>query len=240
MNAIVIIQARIGSTRLPGKVLKKLGEFDVLSYVVRRCKEINHIRDIIVATSRLSQDDVVEEWCQLNGVDCFRGSEQDVLDRYVQCAKQYEPSYVMRVTADCPFVDYEVATEILSLMEKKKVDIIDLRNKMPNGLAVELISYQALLYIHKHGKEQRHREHVTYYAYEHPEEFLWATYEVPINRHYPELRITLDTEEDYSLCLAIANHFNNPLVSSDAVINFLLDHPEVVKLNKHIMQKPVI
>ena len=239
MKTIVIIQARMGSTRLPGKIVKPLGATDVLTYVTSRCKQIQHVEDVIVATSSLPQDDAVELWCREHNVTCFRGSEEDVLDRYVQCAQAYQPDYVMRVTADCPFVDYELASRAVVMMTEQRQDVMRLVGEMPRGLAVELISYDALLRIHDVGKEPRHREHVTYYAYEYAEEFTVAELAVPSNRLHPELRITLDTEEDYALCLAIADHFEDELVSSTDVIQFLLDHPEVAALNAHIEQKPV-
>lgn len=240
MNIIVIIQARVGSTRLPGKILKPLGNVDVLTYDVERCKQIKGISEVIVATSTLPQDDAIEKWCMQHGVKCFRGSEEDVLDRYVQCAKLYNPDYVMRVTSDCPFVDYEMANEMVELMEKEQKDIVLLEGKLPRGLAVEIISFESLLRIHEVGQEPRHREHVTYYAYEFKEQFESVTYHVPKNRIAPELRITLDTEEDYALIRAVADYFNNPLVSSADVIQYLKDTPEVAKLNAHIQQKPVI
>lgn len=240
VKTIVIIQARIGSTRLPGKILKPLGEETVLSYVVKRCKAIQGVDDVIVATSTLSQDDVVEKWCQENDVAVCRGSEEDVLSRYVQCAKTYNPNYIMRVTADCPFVDYELASEIVKFMKERDVEIVDLQGDMPRGLAVELLTFNALKRMDQKGKLERHREHVTYYAYEFKEQFSRASFSVPQNRIYPALRITVDTEEDYELCQAVAKHFNHPLVSSVDVINFLLENPEVAKLNAHIKQKPVV
>ncbi|PIC94693.1 acylneuraminate cytidylyltransferase [Sporosarcina sp. P26b] len=239
MKTIVIIQARMGSTRLPRKIVKPLGTTDVLAYVTSRCKQIQHIEDVIVATSTLLQDDAVEAWCLEHNVTCFRGSEEDVLDRYVQCARAYEPDYVMRVTADCPFVDYELASAVIELMKRERKDVLSLVGGMPRGLAVELISYVALLTIHEKGQEPRHREHVTYYAYEYPEEFMHAVYTVSSDRLHPELRITLDTAEDYALCRAIADRFQDDLVPSTDVIQYLLDHPEIAALNAHIEQKPV-
>lgn len=240
MNTIVIIQARMGSSRLPGKILKQLGDVDVLTYDIERCRAIQGVSEVIVATSHLPQDDAIAKWCEINQVAYFRGSEDDVLDRYVQCAKMYKPDYVMRVTSDCPFVDYEMASEIVSLMEKEKKDIVLMNGELPRGLAVELISYESLLRIHEIGTEPRHREHVTYYAYEFPQEFNAVTYYVPTNHMAPELRITLDTTEDYELISAVAKHFNDPLVSSSEVIRYLRETPEVAKLNAHIEQKPVI
>lgn len=240
MKTIVIIQARMGSSRLPGKVLKTLGEVDILTYDIERCRAIKGVDEVIVATSTLQQDDAIVEWCKHHKVTYFRGSEDDVLDRYVQCAKQFEPDYVMRVTSDCPFVDYEMATEIIELMEKERKDIVLINGKLPRGLAVELISYESLLRIHMVGKEPRHREHVTYYAYEFADEFESVTYKAPANRIAPELRITLDTEEDYALIYEVAKYYNNPLISSVEVIQFLKDNPKIAKLNAHIEQKPVV
>lgn len=146
----------------------------------------------------------------------------------------------MRVTSDCPFVDYEVASEIVELMERERKDVVILEGELPRGLAVELISYEALLRINEQGKESRHREHVTYYAYEFKEQFETAIYKTPLNRRSPELRITLDTEEDYDLLVEVANHFNDPLISSAEVIYFLKNTPKVASINAHIEQKPVV
>lgn len=240
MNTIAIIQARMGSSRLPGKILKPLGEVDVLTYDIERCRAIKGVSEVIVATSSLPQDDAIATWCEAHHVAYFRGSEEDVLDRYVQCANMYKPDYVMRVTSDCPFVDYEMASEMVALMATERKDIMLLEGELPRGLAVELISYEALLRVNELGKEPRHREHVTYYAYEFKEQFETVTYKIPENRLAPELRITLDTEEDYALISEVAKHFNDPFVSSVAVIEFLKQHPEIAKLNAHIEQKPVI
>jgi len=239
MKTIIIIQARMGSSRLSGKILKRLGSTDSLTYVTERCRKIEGIAEVIVATSTLPQDDAVEAWCVAHNTAYYRGSEDDVLDRYIQCAERYHPDYIMRVTSDCPFVDYEVASEMVALMKENPVDIIDLASDLPRGLAVEIISYKALQYIDKHGRKQRHREHVTYYAYEHKDQFTRVDYIAPIDRHYPNLRITLDTEEDYALLCNVADHFSAIDVSSLDVIQYLLDHPEVAKLNAHIEQKPV-
>lgn len=240
MNTIAIIQARMGSSRLPGKILKSLGDVDVLTYDIERCKAIKGVNEVVVATSTLPQDDAIATWCEEHHVAYFRGSEDDVLDRYVQCAKMYKPDYVMRVTSDCPFVDYEMANEMVALMEQERKDIVLLNGALPRGLAVELISYDALLRIHEMGKEPRHREHVTYYAYEFADEFKSVTYKAPESRIAPELRITLDTEEDYALICAVAEHFNDSLVSSADVIAYLKATPEIAKLNAHIEQKPVV
>lgn len=240
MNILVIIQARIGSTRLPGKVLKQLGQRDVLSYVVERCRKIEGIQEVVVATSDLAQDDAIAEWCQEKPVAYYRGSEQNVLSRFIEAAKPYQPDYIMRVTSDCPFVDYEMATDMVKQLNEHPAEIIDITKALPRGLAVELISYAALQRIVNCELAERHREHVTYYAYEYKEQFTRLSYEPPHSIQHEALRVTLDTDEDYALCNAIANHFNDLLVSSADVVNYLLTHPEVAELNAHIEQKPVV
>lgn len=242
MKTLLIIQARMGSSRLPGKVLKSLGKTVELDYVVSRCRYIKGVDEIIVATSTLPQDDAIAEWCKANSVHCYRGLEDDVLDRYYSCARLYNPDYVIRVTADCPFIDYHLASQVVSEMAKNPCDIVRIEGELPRGIAaVEMISFSALEYMHKHGQEPRHREHVTYYIYEFAEKFKATWIKAPKAICHPQLRVTLDTEEDYALISAVANHFvGDVLVSSEDVIRYLLEHPEIAALNAHVEQKPIV
>lgn len=231
----------MGSSRLPGKVLLPLGNSCELDYVVTRCREVKEVADVIVATSTLGQDDPIAEWCGLHGVSFFRGSEEDVLKRYVDAAAPHDPDYVVRVTADCPFVDYQLADKCMEALKRKPADLVVLRGELPRGLAVEFISYSALQRIDAYGHEPRHREHVTYYAYEFPNQFLRTYVDVPAALQYPQLRITLDTEEDYALCCAVADAFQGrKTVPSAEVVRFLNRNPEVAALNAHIEQKLVV
>ncbi|KEK10105.1 acylneuraminate cytidylyltransferase [Lysinibacillus sphaericus] len=240
MMIITIIQARVGSTRLPEKVLKPLGDKDVLSYVVDRCRKIEGVNEVIVATSTLTKDNAIANWCEQHQVAYFRGSEQNVLSRYVEAAESYQPDYIMRVTADCPFVDYELATDMVKAIKENPVDIVDIVKPLPRGLAVEIISYEALKRINNGKTEERHREHVTYYAYEYKYHFTRLSYEPNKMIQEPQLRITLDTKEDYELCQAVAQQFNDHYVSSAEVVKFLKDNPKIAKINGHIEQKPVV
>lgn len=236
---MIIIQARMGSSRLPGKILKPLGDSSVLDYVVSRCKQIKQADQVVVATSDLQTDDQVEAWCREHDVLCFRGSETDVLARYFHCAQIYQPDYVVRVTADCPFVDYQTAGELIDQIQRTDKDYIKVEGNLARGLIAEAFAYRSLEYIYQHGHEPRHREHVTYFAYEYPELFQSAIYHAPKYLCQPELRITLDTEADYQVMKQIADHFQDKLVCTEKVVHFLLDHPEIAKLNAHIKQKPV-
>lgn len=240
MKTTVIIQARMGSSRLPGKVLKKLGETVVLDYVVERCRNISGVDDVIVATSTKVQDNSIEHWCIKSDIPCFRGSEDDVLSRYYECAKHYNSEIVIRVTADCPFVDYQLASLAIERIKDRSADQVKVVGELPRGLTVGVISFKALEYINEYGKEERHREHVTYYATEYPEEFNVQTIEAPIYLNQPDLRITLDTEDDYKLLQAVADKFKGDiLVNTEQVINYLIKNPSIAKVNAHVKQKPV-
>jgi spore coat polysaccharide biosynthesis protein SpsF len=241
MKTILIIQARMGSSRLPGKILLPLGDTVVLDYVVKRCRAIRDVAEVIVATTNLDADQEVADWCAAHGVACFRGPEDDVLTRYVQCADLYKPDYVIRVTSDCPFIDYDLGNIIMEHMKHAPSDLTVMEGEIARGLYIELVSYPALKYIDKHGMESRHREHVTFYAYEYPEYFKSTTVQVPTSLRYPQLRVTLDTPDDYEMLRQIADHFRGqPLVASREVIRYLLKHPEVAAINAHIQQKPVV
>jgi len=241
MKIILIIQARMGSTRLPGKVLFPLGDTIVLDYVVRRCRTDSRISDVIVATSVLEQDDPIRDWCAQHGVTCFSGAEDDVLSRYYECAAPYIPDYVIRVTSDCPFVDYDIIGRIIDTVEREPCDIVLADGALPRGLWSEIVSFQALKRMHEIGRLPRHREHVTYYAYEFPDQFRSAVYTVPAVLRHPQLRITLDTTEDYEMLRRVADHFRgNLLVSAEEIVMYLLEHPEVARINAHIRQKPVV
>jgi spore coat polysaccharide biosynthesis protein SpsF len=241
MKTIIIIQARMGSTRLPGKVLKQLGHSTVLDYVVTRCRAVKKASEVIVATSTLPQDDLLVEWCKQKGILFFRGSQDDVLSRYYECAKHYQPDYIIRVTSDCPFIDYELIDQFIGQMEISPVDNVLLEGELPRGLASEIFAFSAIEYMNQHGKELRHREHVTYYAYEHPKEFRSTVIQINPTLRHPEFRITLDTEEDYAMLKCIADSYpENKLVAAEDVVSFLVGHPEVAKINAHIQQKPVI
>ncbi|MDN4066462.1 glycosyltransferase family protein [Paenibacillus vini] len=243
MNIIVIIQARMGSTRLPGKVLMPLGDSCVLDYVVERCKLIQPVAQVIVATSTRLEDDPIASWCSSHDINCFRGEEDNVLSRYYDCAKVYQPEYIIRVTADCPFVDYHFANLTVEAMRNHPSDIVINRqqSELTRGLSVELISFLALERIYQASTEERHREHVTYYAYEYPDQFEQTVINVPDSILYPDLRMTIDTEEDYRLCSLLAERWKGCKdMRSDELIAYLLDHPEIAQINAHIMQKPVM
>jgi spore coat polysaccharide biosynthesis protein SpsF len=239
MKNLLIIQSRMGSTRLPGKVLKPLGATDNMDYVVSRCRAIIGVDEVVVATSTLPGDDALETWCREFGVPCFRGSEQDVLARYYFCAKEYHPDYVIRVTADCPFLDYQLAGDVLKLAVEQKLDYV-FYPPLPHGLVIEPIPFAKLEWMHFNTTEDRHREHVTYYLNEYREQYQTLVWQLPEILCHPELRLTLDTAQDYQLLSKIADHFSHDkLIPTQDVITYLLANPDIASINSTIQQKKV-
>jgi spore coat polysaccharide biosynthesis protein SpsF len=199
------------------------------------------VNKVIIATSYLEEDNLIEAWCKKREIPYYRGSPDDVLTRFITCEEKYSADYIMRVTSDCPFIDYHLGEYMIQTMRNVPCDRVHLKGSRPRGLAPELFSTEALQRIDREGKLPRHREHVTYYAYEFPEAFTSVTVEFPPKMKHPELRITVDTEEDYQLCQAIAEYFiTEPLVPAQAVVDYLLAHPEVARINAHIEQKPIV
>jgi len=242
METLLIIQARMGSSRLPGKVLKILGEHTTLEYVIRRCFKIPSVNKIVVATSNLNQDNLIEFFCDNQGIECFRGDEKNVLSRYVSIADKYKPQFIVRVTADCPFLDFQMAEEMISLIKKSKVDIIDYNEGfIPRGIGVEVLTYTALQYIYENSNKDYQKEHVTYYAYEeeHKDEFSRYSYKIPEKLHYPQHRLTLDTVEDYELLNKLANHFKDIEVSTGEIIAYLNRNSDISSINDYIKQKNI-
>ena len=243
MKTLLIIQARMGSTRLPGKVLSPLGHATVLDYVLERSREIVGVSEVCVATSTLPGDAAIVRFCAERAVRCVRGSETDVLARFCDAARLYDPQCVVRVTADCPFLDIELANRAVQAMDSAPVDLVRVveGEQLPRGLLVEAFSYAALQWMNLHTTQARHREHVTYYMYEYPKDFRFGYIAAPVQLHHPELRLTVDTPEDLALARRVADAFaGDALVPARRIVQWLLEHPDIAALNAHVQQAPVV
>lgn len=197
MTVGVVIQARMGSTRLPGKVLRLIGERPLLGHVIDRSALIAHPVKVVVATSVEMRDQSIADWCAANAVDCFRGSEQDVLDRYWQCAYQYGFDHIVRLTADNPFTDVEELDRLLEFHLRGDYDYSHSFGQMPLGVGGEIFSRAALERSHIEGHAWNHREHVNEFIEEHPQSFNIGRLQVPASKCAPSLRMTVDTLEDW-------------------------------------------
>ncbi|MBV8051610.1 MAG: glycosyltransferase family protein [Acidobacteriaceae bacterium] len=240
MKTVAIVQARMGSSRLPGKVLMDLGGRTVLGRVVKRVNRAVLVQQVVVATSSVPPDDAVASECQRLGVECFRGSEDDVLDRYYGCAQTFSADTVIRITADCPIVDPALVDATLRAFHENPCDYASnaLVSWYPRGLDVEVFTIEALSWAWREARKAYEREHVTPYLYEHPE--LFGLVSVEAHCDYSQHRWTLDTAEDMELLRAIYARFGNrDDFGWRDVLQLMEREPELALLNSHVIQKPV-
>lgn len=197
LNIGVIIQARVGSTRLPGKVLRNIGRLPLLGHVLSRIALSRHEIKVVVATTTLPQDNAIAAYCDELTVDCFRGSELDVLDRYYQGAKKYGFQHIVRLTADNPFTDSEELDRLIDLHLREANAFTHSFGSLPIGVGAEIFSFTALEQSQLEGQLPHHREHVDEYLLENPTLFKTGILSVPQAKTKPDLRLTVDTEDDW-------------------------------------------
>ena len=237
MNVVAIIQARMGSTRLPGKVLKNIGARTMLARVVRRIRRASHIDEVVVATTTEPADAHIVAECETLRVSSYRGSEEDVLDRYYETARAYEADVVVRITSDCPFIDPGLADQIIEAFHKYGADYtsISLMRSYPRGLGAEVTTREALERAWEEAEEAYQRVHVTPYLYEHPERFDLhsVTHDEDLSYH----RWTVDTADDLTFARAVYERFDGDGFSWQEVLRVLEKEPELMDINNHVEQK---
>jgi spore coat polysaccharide biosynthesis protein SpsF len=239
---VCIIQARMASSRLPGKVLEDLGHLPVMGWMILRAQRAKLIDEVVIATTTDPSDDPVAEYCQAQGVAFTRGSMPDVLDRYYQAAKQHQADIIVRLTADCPFIDPAMLDDnITTFLEADPpldfaANRLPLDRTVPIGLDTEICTFQALKTAWKETTDKHHREHVMPYFYENPERFniLHILHEPD----YGHLRWTVDTPEDLELLRRIVTYFpDRDDISWLDVLEIVQQHPELSEINADIQHK---
>jgi spore coat polysaccharide biosynthesis protein SpsF len=232
-----IVQARMGSSRLPGKVLRPLAGRSVLGRVVRAAQDSGVLADLVVATSSDSSDDAVVAECDRLGVAWHRGPVDNVLTRFVGALDDHPADAVMRFTADCPLLDPEIVSLVASVY--RAVPGLDyastsIARTLPRGLDVEIIRADALRTVDRLATDH-HRVHVTSYAYAHPEVF--RVLGVTLTPDRSQLRLTLDTARDWDLVRAVADHFGDVSVPLAKLADWLDGQPALRALNADVRQK---
>ena len=194
-----IIQARLGSTRLPGKVLKDLNGRPLIAQIINRLTCCKKIDNILLATTTNIIDDELAEWCKQNGVACFRGDENNVLKRYYDAATEVKADVIVRITADDPFKDPKVIDSVIRLLEQNKLDFAFNNSppSFPEGLDTEVFTYNAIKQAVQAETTDFEREHVTQYFYHNPNMFKMQNYAYKEDISY--MRLTVDTEKDFKL-----------------------------------------
>lgn len=215
----IIIQARMGSTRLPEKVLKPIGSRALLGHVFERLRRLRTPALPICATSTEGRDDAVERFCREAGVACFRGSESDVLDRYYRCAVQHGLTQVVRLTGDNPFPDMEELDRLIALHLREGADFSHSFRVLPIGVGAEIFTFPALEASWREGTAPHHREHVDEYLLENPDRFRTLELDAVPSKHRSEVRLTVDTEGDYRKACYIAEHAcSDPVTTEEAIL----------------------
>jgi spore coat polysaccharide biosynthesis protein SpsF len=239
-RVVAIIQARLGSTRLPGKVLKPLAGQPMLARVVERTRRAKRVHETAVATTGAAQDDPIADLCASRAWPFTRGSEGDLLDRYHAAAIEHRADAVVRVTSDCPLIDPGIIDRVVDAFEKGNCDYssntLEPRT-FPRGLDVEVVGFQALDRAWREDTNPQWREHATPYIYRHPERFRLRP--VRNDRDLSFHRWTVDTPEDYELTRRIYDHFRDDRFAWTDVLKVLDEHPDWVQINRHVQQKSV-
>jgi spore coat polysaccharide biosynthesis protein SpsF len=242
MKTVAIIQARMSSSRLPGKVLKEAGGRPLLERMVERVKRSERVDEVLVATTVDPSDDTIADFCKQNGIKYFRGNLMDVLDRYYQASLAASAQIVVRLTGDCPLIDPALIDETLALMESKQADFAcnrlppPMTRTYPIGLDVEAVTFAALKTAWKLATEKHEREHVMPYFYEVPGRFKVVKLDYPTD--YGSLRWTVDTPEDLEFVRAVYTGLDNRNdFSWLEVLKLVQDHPEISEINAGVHHK---
>lgn len=237
----IIVQARMNSTRLPGKIMKKVLDKPLLEYYLERLKRVRHIDKIIVATPDSISEEPIWKLCKEIDIDTFQGSELDVLNRFHGAAKKYQLKTIIRIPSDCTLIDPEVVSQILEyyLENNQRYDYVTntLERTYPRGMDTEIFPYKLLEEANALSKTESEREHVTPYIYLRPEQFSLGSIKYSSNQSHH--RWVVDTAEDFKLIKTILEHIYpiDPQFTIEDVLNFLSMNPTYYSINKHIEQK---
>lgn len=239
-RTVAIIQARTGSTRLPGKVLLPLRSEPLLVHVVRRVARAASVHATVVATTTMADDDTIAELGTREGWLVERGSEMDLLGRYLQAARAHGAERVVRITSDCPLVDPDVIDEVVAALDAAGSDYASNTlepRTFPRGLDVEALTMAALEVADHEDHDPASREHATPYLYRHPERFRLSGVRWPVD--LSQHRWTVDTPEDYELVRRIYDGLGRDDFSWRDALAVVEKHPEWSELNRHVAQKIV-
>lgn len=234
-NVVAIIQARLGSSRLPAKILKDLSGKPLIYHICNRLKASNLINNVVIATTNLSKDDLINDWAEQNGIVCFRGSEDNVLSRYYHAATYSKAEIIVRITADDPFKDGAMIDKVIDILLKEDLDFAcnNFPPSFPEGLDVEVFTYLALKKAFENSIDDFEKEHVTQYFYRNPSLFKMKNYSY--KEDLSHLRLTVDTQNDFNLAEKIYNRLytTNEFFGFDQIVSLNQMEPDLFKINQN-------
>jgi spore coat polysaccharide biosynthesis protein SpsF len=233
-----IIQARVGSTRLPSKVFAEIEGRPLLWHVVNRLKKSKYLDSIIIATTVNPNDNQIEEWAFKNQIDLFRGSEENVLKRYYDAAKHFHTKVIIRITADDPFKDYQIMDKVIEKFQKEKADFACNNNPptFPEGLDIEVFSMESIETAFNNATSDFEKEHVTQYFYKNIDQFKISTVSNAMDLSH--LRWTIDENDDLEMARRVYEKLYNKkedFLMSD-ILELLKEHSEISMINDKVLR----
>ncbi|MFA5906941.1 MAG: glycosyltransferase family protein [Desulfobacula sp.] len=233
VKTLAIIQARASSSRLPGKVLKPILGKPMIELHIERIQRCKNLDKLIVATSDKADDDAIEKLCKKIGIFCFRGSLNNVLDRFYQAACYFKPEHIVRLTGDCPLADPLLIDDLIDFYFNEKCDYAcnDDPPTLPDGLDAEIFSFDALKKNWEGATLRSEFEHPTLYFFNHPDKFKRSSWQNPADLSH--MRWTVDEPEDFEFVEKIFTHLyeKNPRFDTNDILNILAQYPDLSKIN---------
>jgi len=241
VNYGAIIEARMGSLRLPGKVMLEANNHPLIYQLIKRLKYINNLDQIIIATTSNKKDDLFCNYLKKKKIKFFRGSEDNVLERVLKTAQKFNVKNIVQITGDCPLIDPQIVSQVIATFKNNKFDFVSNANirTYPDGMDVSVFSTKNLKKAYNLTKNKFDLEHVTLFFRRKKNIFSQCNIMAPINLHYPKLGLTLDEEKDYKLIKIIFKKFKKsrqPFTCLD-IVNFLKENQYLLKINKNVARK---
>ena len=239
-NIVAIVEARMSSSRLPGKVLLHALEHPMLYLLVQRLKLVKSINEIVIATTTSPADQPLVDFCLKHDIRFYRGSEEDVLDRVLSAAIANNADIIVEITGDCPLIDPDLVQQAISIFQANEVDYLancHIRS-YPDGMDIQVFTVRCLQESSKQTHDKLDREHVTLHIRNNPLKFRQLHLIAPPSLYWPELGLTLDEKQDYELIKIIFEHFRGCInFSCFQILDFLKNFPHLLELNKSVTRK---
>tara|TARA_Y100001970_G_C14248111_1_gene869732 strand:+ start:2824 stop:3546 length:723 start_codon:yes stop_codon:yes gene_type:complete len=236
---LIIIQARMGSTRLPGKILAEICGTPSIIYQIQRIRPLLGTKNkLVVATTKNKEDDELCDLLQSYDIDYYRGSETNVFERFLKCAESYNATHIIRINGDCPLICPKVINKVINIISNDtNIDYAStiLKDTFPIGMHVEAMNMQTLKRVNKMKLTREEKEHVTPAIYRNNK--IFNLYSVERNDNANNYRVTVDYEEDLEVIEDIASNFSSNDYSCDDIVNFLKENPEIAQKNSHLLKK---
>jgi spore coat polysaccharide biosynthesis protein SpsF len=241
MNIIATIEARMTSSRLPGKVLLPAAGKPMLQHLVNRLRAVPSINGIVLATTINKTDDELEEFSKRVGIGCYRGSENDVMARVIGAGESAGADVIVEITGDCPIIDPQIVEQTIRVFNSNRADYVSNAHirSFPDGMDVQVFRLETLKRSATMTDNKLDHEHVTLHIRNCPEVFTQFHLVAPPETHWPELGLTLDEPKDYELLKKIIEHFEmtSPLFSCRDIVELLKQRPDWVAINQAVVRK---